>query len=159
MMGMSNGLLQKLRNLNAVYGLTYSPGYIASDGGVGPASVSNKEVFADYMPNPFRTNDRIIAVVEYVGNTTGATTGGWIGIGMYDADKTFRTRLVMSASLNIQIGDNGYTLFAATPVNYNDGLCRISFRSFGEANIYILPMTRLLTEAFTPYGISGHISA
>lgn len=156
MIGMGENIANVLRRLNMAYGLTFEPGYVAGNGSISYASDTNKEVVSDYVENRFLTDERYVAVVEYVGNTTGASVGGWIGIGMYDDAKVFRTRNGPSVVLNIQIGENGYTVFGPFPQTYSDGYCRISYRSFGNSNIYIIPVIRLMTEVFNPNNISGH---
>ena len=155
-MGMGENIANVLRRLNMAYGLAFEPGYVSANGSISSASGTNREVVSDYVENRFLTDERYVAVVEYVGNTAGASVGGWIGIGMYDDTKVFRTRVAPSAALNTQIGENGYTVFSPFPQTYNDGYCRISYRSFGKSNIYIIPAIRLMTDAFNPNNISGH---
>jgi len=156
MMGMGENIANALRRLNIAYNLTFEPGYVASNGNISPASGTNKEVVSDYIENRFLTDERYITVVEYVGNTTGVSTGGWMGIGTYDDAKVFRNRTGPSAVLNIQIGENGYTIFNPFTLTYSDGYCRISYRSYGKSNIYIIPAIRLMTEVFNPNNISGY---
>lgn len=156
MIGMGENIANVLRRLNMAYGLSFKPGYVAANGSISSASDANKEVVSDYVENRFLTDERYVAVVEYVGNTIGVTTGGWMGIGMYDDAKVFRARIGGAAALNMQIGENGYTVFSLFSQTYSDGYYRLSYRSFGNSNIYIMPAIRLMTDAFNPNNISGH---
>ena len=156
MIGMGENIANVLRRLNMAYGLTFEPGYVNANGSINSASVTNKEVVSDYIVNRFLTDERYVAVIEYAGNTTGASVGGWLGIGMYDDAKVFRNRITPAAALNVQIGENGYTVCYLFPQTYSDGYCRISYRSFGNSKIYIIPAIRLMTEVFNPNNISGH---
>jgi hypothetical protein len=155
MMGMGNNITSELRDLNVTYGLTYTPGYVSTNGSITPPSSSALEVTSDFIANPFKTDERYYAVIEYV-NKAGSSATGWIGIGLYDDNKSFRTRVTFSANIDISKGSNKYTVFAPTPFSYNDGLCRISFRTYGEANLYIVPAIALLTDVFNQHDISGH---
>lgn len=157
-MGMGENIANVLRRLNMAYGLTFEPGYVANNGNINSASDVNKEVVSDYIENRFLTNERYVAVVEYIENSTGASVGGWIGIGIYDDAKAFMRRQAPGVSLNIQIGENGYTVFNPFYPTNSNGYCRISYRSFGKSNIYIIPAIRLMTEVFNPNNISGHTS-
>lgn len=116
---------------NMLESLTWEHGYFSSTGSIS-ASSTTKELYC----NEFIIVDSSERYFVGQKSPSSNTTALWVGIGLYDTNKGFITRLVPDG-LNGQQTYTAPTWFATFKTSATTEYIRFSFRSFGESSLYM----------------------
>lgn len=112
---------------NLLDGVSFSNGYIAS-GGTIQTNAANKEVVSDFVDvAPSETLYACYSIEPESGRQR------WIGIGFYDDDSVFKSRLTPISTVD-QNAPFGMT---TVQVPSNSSKMRVSFRTFGYAEFML----------------------
>lgn len=125
-------IVQALRELNLIKNQTYYPGYVNEYGRINQPSSTNREVYSDLFDNPFH-DSKFLSLLKFPRTESPSP---WYAIVYYDNNGVFRSRQILGSSIVTSFDGASYCAFINN-ASYTDGKCRITFRSFDGAELFI----------------------
>ena len=154
-MSRNSALINTLKKMNVVAGLTWEKGYINASGNINGAGSATKEVVSTLTSNPFEVGEEYI-VLQRVNGAKSSDAYGWFAIGHYAADGTFRVREVPTVNGYVELSDCWFISYVPHTPAYTDGNVRFSFRTYGNCETYVISVSKLM-QLFVTNGISDKI--
>ena len=154
--GNDSAVSRAIRDANILNGLTFTHGYVTSSGTINTvAGEPEKTMVSQMISNPMTAEERYVAICKFNG-VMQSGQDGWMGIGFWDNNDVFRARSVPIRKFNMQSNNSWLTYFDPFVAPYTDGKVRVSFRTYGDVETYIVPLLTF-AEILGEYNLTSRI--